>query len=157
MISVGDTLPDVTFSLRENDDITNPTTRELCNGKKVLIFAVPGAFTPTCSNAHLPGYVTLADKFFDKGIDQIICVAVNDAFVMQAWGKQQNADHITMLADGAGDFAKAIGLETDTGAFGGIRSKRYAMLVENNIVKQLQVEKPKSFEVSSAENMLSLI
>ncbi|GIA25680.1 antioxidant, putative [Vibrio cholerae] len=123
--------------------------------KKVVLFAVPGAFTPTCSEAHLPGYVVLADKFKEKGIDMIACVSVNDAFVMKAWGEAQNASEITMLADGDASFTKALGLEMDTGNFGGVRSQRYAMVIENNVVTLLNVEPPKTFELSKAETVLA--
>ncbi|EGR09021.1 redoxin family protein [Vibrio cholerae HE48] len=123
--------------------------------KKVVLFAVPGAFTPTCSEAHLPGYVVLADKFKEKGVDMIACVSVNDAFVMKAWGEAQNASEITMLADGDASFTKALGLEMDTGNFGGVRSQRYAMVIENNVVTLLNVEPPKTFELSKAETVLA--
>jgi len=150
MIQIGDNLPQVTFSLRENDQGSNPTTAELFAGKTVILFAVPGAFTPTCSQAHLPGYVSLADKFQAKGVDSIICLSVNDAFVMQAWGQSQNAEHVTMLADGGAEFTQAIGLGVDSGTFGGIRSRRYAMLVRDGKVVQLQLEQPKEFNVKGA-------
>ncbi|WP_240182615.1 peroxiredoxin, partial [Vibrio cholerae] len=123
--------------------------------KKVVLFAVPGAFTPTCSEAHLPGYVVLADKFKEKGVDMIACVSVNDAFVMKAWGEAQNASEIAMLADGDASFTKALGLEMDTGNFGGVRSQRYAMVIENNVVTLLNVEPPKTFELSKAETVLA--
>ncbi|QHJ11979.1 Hybrid peroxiredoxin hyPrx5 [Paraglaciecola mesophila] len=154
MIKVGDTLPQVTFSLRENGENSNPTTAGLFTDKKVVLFAVPGAFTPTCSNTHLPGYITLADKLAEKGIDNIVCLSVNDAFVMEAWGKSHNAQHITMLADGGAEFTQAIGMAKDTGTFGGVRSGRYSMLVENGVVKLLNVEAPGKFEVSDAQTML---
>jgi peroxiredoxin len=154
MINIGDTLPDVTFSLRQNGEGSNPTTGELFGGKKVVLFAVPGAFTPTCSNAHLPGYIALADKFSDKGIDSIICLSVNDAFVMEAWGQSQNAEHIMMLADGGAEFTQAVGLAKETGTFGGPRSVRYSMLVDNGVVKVLNIEAPGKFEVSDAQSML---
>jgi len=157
MIKVADTLPEVTFSLRQNDQGSNPTTDELFSGKKVVLFAVPGAFTPTCSNAHLPGYIALADKFSDKGIDSIICLSVNDAFVMEAWGQSQNAEHVTMLADGGGAFTQAIGLAKETGTFGGLRSVRYSMLVEDGLVKVLNIEAPGKFEVSDGQSMLDSI
>jgi len=157
MISVGDKLPAATFQHLTKDGMQNPTTNDLFAGKKVVLFAVPGAFTPTCSAAHLPGYVVLADQFKAKGIDSIICLAVNDAFVMKAWGEAQNADAIIMLADGDAAFTRAIGLDMDTGAFGGVRSQRYAMLVEDGEVKLLNVEPPKQFEVSSAETLLALV
>lgn len=157
MISVDKVLPKVKFTLRENGESTNPCTFDLFDHKKVVLFAVPGAFTPTCSNAHLPGYVALADKFKAKGVDSIICLSVNDAFVMDAWGKSQNAEHIIMLADGDAEFTKAIGLDKDTGSFGGIRSKRYAMLVENGVVQVLNIEEAGKFEVSDAETMLAAL
>lgn len=157
MLNVNDNLPDVTFSLRQDGKASNPTTDDLFAGKKVVLFAVPGAFTPTCSNAHLPGYIALADKLQAKGIDSIICVSVNDAFVMEAWGKSQNAQQITLLADGGGEFTQAIGLEVQTATFGGVRSKRYAMLVDNGVVKVLNVEAPGKFEVSDAQTMLDAI
>jgi glutaredoxin/glutathione-dependent peroxiredoxin len=157
MLKIGDSLPNVTFSLRKDGINSNPSTADIFAGKKVVLFAVPGAFTPTCSEAHLPGYVTLADKFKAKGIDKIVCTSVNDAFVMAAWGEQHNAEHLMMLADGAGEFAQAIGLAKDTGNFGGVRSKRYAMLVDDGVVKRLNVEEPGKFAVSDAETLLALI
>ena len=154
MIQVGGTLPEVDFSLLENGEITNPGTNELFSDKRVVLFAVPGAFTPTCSQAHLPGYVALADKLKAKGIDRIICLSVNDAFVMDAWGKASNAEEIIMLADGNGFFTKQIGLDMNTGNFGGLRSLRYSMLVEDGEVKKLNVEDPGRFDVSDAQTML---
>ncbi|CAB9492210.1 peroxiredoxin [Alteromonas macleodii] len=154
MIQVGGTLPEVDFSLLENGEITNPGTNELFSEKRVVLFAVPGAFTPTCSQAHLPGYVALADKLKAKGVDSIICLSVNDAFVMDAWGKANNAEEITMLADGNGFFTKQIGLDMSTGNFGGLRSLRYSMLVEDGEVKKLNVEDPGRFDVSDAQTML---
>ncbi len=120
-----------------------------------MLFAVPGAFTPTCSEAHLPGYVVLADEIKATGVDIIACVSVNDAFVMQAWGEAQNASEIMMLGDGDASFTKALGLEMDTENFGGIRSQRYAMVVDNGVVTQLNVEQPKQFEASKAETILA--
>ncbi len=134
MIQVGGTLPEVDFSLLENGEITNPGTNELFSDKRVVLFAVPGAFTPTCSQAHLPGYVALADKLKAKGIDSIICLSVND--------------------DGNGFFTKQIGLDMNTGNFGGLRSLRYSMLVEDGEVKKLNVEDPGRFDVSDAQTML---
>lgn len=154
MIKVGDNLPQVTFSLRLNGDSSNPTTSDLFHGKKVVLFAVPGAFTPTCSNAHLPGYIALADKLQAKGIDSIICLSVNDAFVMEAWGQSQNAEHVKMLADGGAEFTQAIGLAKETGTFGGLRSVRYSMLVEDGVLKVLNIEAPGKFEVSDGQTML---
>ena len=157
MIEQGQAVPESTLSELTNDGMLTHKASELFSNKKVVLFAVPGAFTPTCSAAHLPGYITLADEFKAKGVDMIACVAVNDTFVMKAWGDSQNAEHITMLADGDGSFTQALGLEMETGNFGGLRSQRYAMLIENGIVTQLQVEAPKTFEVSKAEVMLAKI
>ncbi len=154
MIEVGATLPEATFSQIKDGEMINPHTNNLFANKKVVLFAVPGAFTPTCSQAHLPGYVALADKLSDKGIDSIVCLSVNDAFVMDAWGKALNAEHVIMLADGNAQFTQAIGLDMDTDSFGGIRSQRYSMLVEDGIVKALNLEDPGRFEVSDAETML---
>lgn len=157
MISIGSNLPEVTFGLLKDGEITNPHTNDIFNDKRVVVFAVPGAFTPTCSAAHLPGYVALADKIKAKGVDEIVCISVNDAFVMDAWKKASNADEITMLADGNGYFSKTIGLEMETGDFGGVRSLRYSMLVEDGEVVQLFVEDPGCFEVSDAESMLKAL
>lgn len=154
MISVGASLPETTFSRLVNGEMTNPHTNDLFGDKKVVLFAVPGAFTPTCSHAHLPGYVAMADKLKAKGVDSIICLSVNDAFVMDAWGKQQNAEEIIMLADGNGGFTESIGLDMDTDNFGGIRSLRYSMLVEDGVVRDINIEDPGRFEVSDAESML---
>ena len=155
MIKVGEKLPEVSFSLRKAGEASNPTTSDLFAGKKVVLFAVPGAFTPTCSEAHLPGYITLADKLQAKGVDDIICLSVNDAFVMAAWGDTQNAEAVTMLADGGAEFTQAIGLEVQTATFGGVRSRRYSMLVDDGVVTALNVEAAGKFEVSDAETMLN--
>ncbi|QJR81149.1 peroxiredoxin [Alteromonas pelagimontana] len=154
MITVGATLPEVTFNVLVNGELTNPRSHHLFADKKVVLFAVPGAFTPTCSAAHLPGYVALADKLKAKGVDEIMCVAVNDAFVMDAWKKSANAEEITMLADGNAYFTKAIGLDMNTGDFGGFRSVRYSMLVINGVVRKLNIEDPGRFVVSDAQTML---
>jgi len=154
MIKVGDTLPEATFSLLQDGDMSNPTTESLFAGKKVVMFAVPGAFTPTCSVSHLPGYVSVADKLAEKGVDSIICLSVNDAFVMDAWGKSQNAEHITMLADGNGKFSQTVGLDMETDGFGGVRSIRYSMLVVDGVVEKLNIEEPGEFAVSDAQTML---
>ena len=113
--------------------------------KKVAFFAVPGAFTPTCSAAHLPGFVALADQFKARGVDSIVCLSVNDAFVMDAWGKAQNAEHLLMIADGNADFTKSVGMDMDTDNFGGVRSMRYSMLVEDGVVTALNVEESRPF------------
>ncbi|RUO36806.1 peroxiredoxin [Aliidiomarina shirensis] len=120
-----------------------------------VLFAVPGAFTPTCSEQHLPGYVRLADEFANKGVDGIYCLAANDAFVMAAWAKDQNiGDKVTMLSDGDASWAQSIGLSMDTGAFGGVRTQRFAMIIRDGVLVNLFVEGPKAFEVSSAEHVL---
>jgi peroxiredoxin len=155
MIKVNESLPDVAFSLRQNGEASNPTTADLFAGKKVVVFAVPGAFTPTCSQAHLPGFVVHADKFKEKGVDTIICLSVNDAFVMECWGQDQNAGDIVMLADGGAEFTKAIGLDMDTATFGGVRSLRYSMIVDNGVVRSLDVDQPGQFEASTAEATLA--
>lgn len=157
MIKVGETLPEATFSLLDSGEMKNPHTKSLFAGKKVVLFAVPGAFTPTCSQAHLPGYVAMADKIKAKGVDDIICLSVNDAFVMDAWGKASNAEHVKMLADGNGSYSQLVGLDMDTDGFGGVRSMRYSMLVDDGVVKVLNVEEPGRFEVSDAENMFKAL
>ena len=158
-IKVGDKLPEAKLKHKTADGIKDLSTADLFGGKKVLVFALPGAFTPTCSAKHLPGYVEKAADIAAKGVDKIVCLSVNDAFVMDAWGKDQKVgDKVMMIADGNGDFTKAVGLELDLVANGmGSRSKRYAMLVDNGVVKKLEVEKPGAFEVSSAEYMLKQI
>ena len=154
-IQQGDRLPEATLHTMRDGRPTAVTTSELFSGKKVVMFAVPGAFTPTCSEAHLPGYVVQADAIKAKGIDDIICVAVNDAFVMGAWGKAGNAKALTMVGDGNGDFTKAIGLEMDGSGFGlGTRSQRYAMVIEDGVVNTLAVEAGGQLDVSSAESIL---
>jgi glutaredoxin/glutathione-dependent peroxiredoxin len=158
-IKVGDKVPSVTLMQMKDGAPTPVKTDELFAGKKVVMFAVPGAFTPTCSAKHLPGFVRHADEIKAKGIDTIACLSVNDAFVMGAWGKAQDAgDKMMLLADGNGDFTHAVGLEMDGSKYGmGKRSQRYSMLVDNGVVKQLYVEEPGAFAVSSAENMLKQI
>lgn len=157
MIQQGQTLPTATLSERTAEGTLTHNTDELFANKRVVLFAVPGAFTPTCSEAHLPGYVTLADDIKAAGVDMIACVSVNDAFVMKAWGEAQNAEHISMLGDGDGSFTKALGLDVDTGSFGGTRSRRYAMVIENGVVTLLNVEEPKKFDVSNAETILAAL
>ena len=156
MIQVGDKIPGVNVTIAGSEHQT-VSADELFAGKKVVLFALPGAFTPTCSAAHLPGYVVHADAFKAKGVDMIACLSVNDAFVMRAWGEAHNAEHITMLADGGAALTKALGLETETGDFGGTRSQRYAMVIDNGAVSMLNVEAPKTFEVSKAEVILDAL
>ena len=157
MIVVGQNLPDVTFQRLTENGIVNLTTKDVFNGQIVVLFALPGAFTPTCSAAHLPGFIEHADQFFQAGVDRVICTAVNDAYVLDAWGKAQNAKDVQFLADGAGNFAKALGLSVDSGDFGGVRSLRYAMVVQDGVVKLLNVDVPKTFEVSKAEDVLAAL
>lgn len=157
MIEKGHTLPTATLSELTDEGMVTHTTDELFANKRVVLFAVPGAFTPTCSEAHLPGYVVLADQIKATGVDIIACVSVNDAFVMNAWGEAQNATEIMMLGDGDASFTKALGLEMDTAGFGGVRSQRYAMIIEDGVVTQLNVEQPKQFEASKAETVLALL
>ncbi len=157
MIKTGHKIPATAITAISGSNQQNTTTDELFADKKVVLFALPGAFTPTCSEAHLPGYVVLADQISAKGVDIIACLSVNDAFVMKAWADQQNAEQITMLADGGASLTKAMGLELETGDFGGTRSKRYAMIIESGIVTHLAIEEPQSFEVSTAEALLSVL
>lgn len=154
MIQEQQKMPQGELQQLSNGNLVTHNTDELFAGKKVVLFAVPGAFTPTCSAAHLPGYVVSADELKTKGVDAIICLSVNDAFVMNAWGEAQNASEIMMLADGNGEYTKALGLEMDTGLFGGVRSQRYSMIIEDGVVTHLHLEKPKEFEVSKAEVIL---
>jgi glutaredoxin/glutathione-dependent peroxiredoxin len=158
-IKVGDKIPPVKLNTMTKDGIKGLSTDDLFKGKKVVLFALPGAFTPTCSAKHLPGFVQQAEQIRKKGVDTIACLSVNDAFVMDAWGKQQNTgDKVLMLADGNADFSKAVGLTMDGTGYGmGLRASRYAMLVENGVVKKLNVEAPGAFEVSSAEAVLKLL
>ncbi|MFT5115336.1 MAG: peroxiredoxin [Parasphingorhabdus sp.] len=157
-ISVGDILPDANlFHIVENKP-TAISTKQVFSGKKTLLFSLPGAFTPTCSAAHLPGYVVNADKILSKGIDQIACLSVNDAWVMQAWGEMQNADNLVMLADGNAELTKAMGFAANMDAGGlGLRSVRYAMIVDDCKVTHLNLEQPREFKVSDAETMMALL
>ncbi len=157
-IQAGDKIPRCTLKIMGEKGPTDITTDEIFAGKKVVLFAVPGAFTPGCSLTHLPGYVVNADKIKAKGVDTIACMAVNDAFVMDAWGKAQNAEELLMLADGNGDFTAALGLELDGRGFGlGQRSQRFAMIVEDGKVTHLNVEPGPGVDVSSAETILALL
>ncbi|HEY3636753.1 MAG TPA: peroxiredoxin [Rhizomicrobium sp.] len=158
-IKIGDRVPSATL-MEMNDGSPRPINMDdLFSGKKVAVFALPGAFTPTCSAKHLPGYIQHAEELHAKGVDLIACISVNDAFVMGAWGKSQNVGQsVLMLADGNGDFTRALGLEFDATKYGmGKRSQRFSMLVDDGVVKQLNVEEPGAFSVSSAEHMLQQI
>ncbi|MEY4641255.1 MAG: hypothetical protein RLZZ227_1249 [Pseudomonadota bacterium] len=157
-IQVGDKIPAATLKTMGPKGPQNITTAELFDNKKVVLFAVPGAFTPGCTVTHLPGYVVNADKIKAKGVDSIICLSVNDAFVMDAWGKSQNAEELIMVADGNADFTKAMGLELDGTGFGmGIRCKRLAMIVDNGVVKHLAIEPPGGIVVSAADAILNVL
>jgi peroxiredoxin len=165
-IKVGDSLPDGT--LTEMVDSERPgctvgpnnfAVGDIAKGKKIAIFGLPGAFTPTCSAKHVPSYVDSFDKLRAKGVDEVWCISVNDAFVMGAWGRDQKAGgKVRMMADGSATFTKALGLDMDLAARGmGVRSQRYSMLVDNGVVRQLNVEQPGKFEVSGADTMLSTL
>ena len=156
-IKAGERMPSGTFKTMTKDGPKDLSTDELFKGKKVVLFSVPGAFTPTCDAKHLPGFVQLADQIRAKGIDTIACMAVNDVFVMNAWGKSSGvADKVLMLADGNGDYAKALGLEMDGRGFGmGLRGQRFALVVDNGVAKSVYVEAPREFKVSAAEHVLA--
>jgi peroxiredoxin len=156
-IKVGDTIPSMKLMTATPEGPKEISTDEIFKGKKVVMFGVPGAFTPTCSARHLPGFVQQAEAIRAKGVDQIVCLAVNDAFVLGAWAKEQGvADQITMLADGSGVFTKALGLELDLVGRGlGTRAQRFALIADNGKVTNLAVEQPGGFEVSKAEAVLS--
>jgi peroxiredoxin len=155
-INEGEKIPDVKLKTTSMQDVT---TQELFGGKKVVLFAVPGAFTPTCSEQHLPGFIDHADAIKAKGVDEIVCISVNDAFVMGAWGKDRGAgDKVTMIADGNADLAKAMGLDFDGSGIGfGVRAQRFAAIIDDGVVTKLAVEKPMAFEVSSAEAILAAL
>ncbi|ARN73630.1 peroxiredoxin [Oceanicoccus sagamiensis] len=156
-VQVGDKLPAGSLKVMGAEGPQEVTTSELFDGKKVVMFAVPGAFTPGCSMTHLPGFVVNADKIKANGVDSIICLSVNDAFVMGAWGKAQNAEELIMAADGSGDYTKALGLELDASAFGmGQRSQRYAMIVDNGEITYLGVD-AKAIEASAADAVLAAL
>lgn len=158
-VQEGDKIPEAKLSVMRDGLPTVVSTTELTTGKKTVFFAVPGAFTPTCSMQHLPGFVEHADEIKEKGVDEIVCVSVNDAFVMDAWGKDRNAEGIVMAGDGNGEFAQAMGLVMDGTGFGmGQRSQRYAMIVEDDgTISKLAVEGPGQFEASKAEAILEAL
>ena len=159
-ISVGDRLPEVNFKILTQDGLSDMSTGDVFGGKKVVIFAVPGAFTPTCQAMHVPNFLGSLDAFRAKGVDTVACIAVNDAFVLDEWAKKTAADgKILFLSDGNADFTKAVGLDFDASANGlGTRSKRYAMLVEDGVVKVLNIENvPKTVDASSAEKILEVL
>ena len=155
-IKEGDAIPNVKLKIMSEKGVSDISTDELFSNKKVVLFSVPGAFTPTCSAQHLPGFIDHADQIKGKNIDTIVCMSVNDAFVMDAWGKDRGAgEKVLMVADGNGDFTKALGLELDAKGFGlGMRSQRFSMIVDNGSVSKLNVEEGGGFEVSKAEVIL---
>ena len=155
-IKVGDRIPKATLKRLTPEGIKDVNTEEFFKGRKVVLFSVPGAFTPTCSAKHLPGFVEKAEEIKQKGVSEIVCISVNDAFVMDSWGKdRQVGNKITLLADGNAEFSRALGLEFDGSGFGmGIRGQRFSALVEDGVVKTLHVEAPGKFEVSKAEVIL---
>ena len=156
-IQIGERIPAATLNILK-DGVQSTSTDEIFKGRNVVLFSVPGAFTPTCSTKHLPGYVEHFSKFKQRGID-VACIAVNDAYVMDAWAKIQNVpDGLVMLADGNGAFMQALGLEMDATRFGmGLRGKRFALYAEDGVVRKLNIEAPGEFKVSSAETMLAEI
>jgi peroxiredoxin len=155
-IQTGDRIPECTLTTMTDSGPAPISTQEIFGKKKVVLFSVPGAFTPTCSAKHLPGFVERAEEIFAKGVDSIACMAVNDVFVMHAWGKSAEAHHILMLADGNGDFTRALGLELDATGFGmGLRSQRFALIAEDGLVTDLFVEEPGEFKISRADHVLS--
>jgi peroxiredoxin len=158
-IQVGEKIPDVSIKTMADGGMQDVSTAELCAGKKVVLFAVPGAFTPTCSMQHLPGFVEKADAIRAKGVDTIACMSVNDAFVMDAWGKDRGTgDKILMLADGNAEFAKALGLTMDGSGIGfGTRAQRFALVIDDGVVTHAAVEEPMKFDVSSAEKILDAL
>jgi peroxiredoxin (alkyl hydroperoxide reductase subunit C) len=158
-IEVGSTLPAGEFGVMTPDGPGSITTEALFGGRKVVVFSVPGAFTPTCSRAHLPGFVRHADDLKAKGVDAIACLSVNDSWVMDAWGREQGVgDQVMMLADGSATYTKALGLSLDLSAGGmGIRGQRFAMIVDDGVVSHLAIEAPREFAVSSAEAMLGVL
>jgi len=156
-IQIGDKVPDVELKQLTDEGMQSVPTGEYLAGRKIVLFAVPGAFTPTCNDTHFPGFLVNVDKFAEKGVDRVACISVNDAFVMNAWGKSNNAgDHMDLLADGNGEFAEAMGLVLDGSGFGmGKRSKRYAALIEDGVLKVLNIEPGPGVEVSSADTLLA--
>ena len=157
-IKVGDKVPSGKFAYMGDNGPAEISTDELFNGKKVVLFAVPGAFTPTCSETHLPGYIVAVDDIKAKGVDTVACLAVNDVFVVGAWAAQQNVENITMLSDGSADYVTALGLTLDLTSRGlGVRADRFAMIVDNGVVTHLAQEEPGQMDVSSAESILKAL
>lgn len=155
MIQVGENIPAVSITIIKDGEQKTVAANDYFSGKKVVVVAVPGAFTPTCSESHLPGFVLKHNELKNKGIDEIICLSVNDSFVMKFWQEMQNAGEITMLADGGATFTRSLGLELDTGDFGGVRSRRYSMVVDNGVVTTLNAEEKTGLEVSDIDTLLA--
>jgi len=155
MIKVGEAIPAVNVTIIDKSGQHTVSAAEYFAGKKVVLMALPGAFTPTCSEAHLPGYVVAADDIKAKGVDVIACLSVNDSFVMTAWQQAQNAEQLAMIADGNAELTQALGLTLETGPFGGTRSQRYSMIIDDGKVTQLNVEPGRELEVSDAKTLLS--
>lgn len=154
MIKVGDSIPDATITVIDKSGQQNVSASDFFAGKKAVMFALPGAFTPTCSETHLPGFVVNYDDIAAKGVDVVACLSVNDSFVMKAWQDNQNAENLVMIADGGGALTKAMDLELETGDFGGSRSRRYSMIIDDGKVTSLNLEEGGGFEVSGAETIL---
>ena len=154
-IKTGEQIPASSITIINQDGQDTLSANDFFAGKKVVLFALPGAFTPTCSQAHLPGFVINYDAITAQGVDVVACLSVNDSFVMKAWQDAQNAEHITMIADGGGALTKAMGLVLDTADFGGVRSQRYSMIVDNGTISHLNIEEGSGFEVSNAETILT--
>lgn len=154
MIQVGDAIPSATITVIDKDGQKNIAASEYFAGKKAVLFAVPGAFTPTCSETHLPGYVVSYDDIVAKGVDLVACLSVNDAFVMKSWQQDQNAEHIAMIADGGAALTKAMDLVLETGDFGGVRSRRYSIILEDGKVTHINLEEGGDFKVSGADTVL---
>ena len=155
MIKIGDAIPDATITVIDQNGQNNIAASDYFAGKKAVLFALPGAFTPTCSETHLPGFVVHHDEIKAKGVDVIACLSVNDSFVMKAWQDAQNAEHLAMIADGGGALTQAMDLVLETGDFGGTRSRRYSMIIDDGKVTELNLEEGGGFEVSGADNILS--
>lgn len=155
MIKIGDAIPAINITVIDSSGQNTVSAAELFANKKTVLFALPGAFTPTCSEAHLPGFIVAYDDLKAKGVDTVVCLSVNDSFVMSAWQEAQNAQQLTMLADGNAEFTKALGLTLETGPFGGTRSQRYSMLIDNGKVAELNIEPGKELSVSDAKTILS--
>ena len=154
MAQVGDKMPSAPITVIDQSGQSNVSASDYFAGKKAVLFALPGAFTPTCSEAHLPGFVVNVDDIKAKGVDMVACLSVNDAFVMKAWQANQNAEHIAMIADGGAALTKALDLVLDTADFGGVRSQRYSMIVDDGVITSLNVEEGGGFEVSGADTIL---